>query len=90
MSWPPKGPFLSCKLSVLMLMAPYLLLPREGRELPGLWTMAEWDVVAQSWCSLGNTELAELGQGGSPAPVKVRCWELRLVLPCFTGPQGPF
>lgn len=38
----------------------YLWLLREGQELLGLWTMAGWDVVAQSCFPLGNTEL---GQG---------------------------
>lgn len=65
MSWAPKVPFLSCKLSVLMLMAWYLRLPREGHELLGLWTMADWDVVAQSCVSWEIQSLQSWGKEGS-------------------------
>lgn len=60
----PKIPFPFPKLSVLTRMGWYQQLLREGQELLGLWTMTGWDVVAQSCCPLGNTEL---GQGGTPS-----------------------
>lgn len=50
MSGTPKIPFPFPKLNVWTLMGWYLpWLLREGQEMLGLWTMASWDVVAQSW-----------------------------------------
>lgn len=59
MSGAPKIPFPFPKLNVWTLMGWYLpWLLREGQEMLGLWTMASWDVVAQSW-----------DKGTPPAPV---------------------
>lgn len=49
--------------------------------------------VDHGWLGCGGSELLSPGKhraGAPPAPVQVRRWELWLVLPCSTGPRGPF